>query len=225
MPAFRGKDPWTAVEPVQVIVEGPDDQMALDVLAAQLRARGQDVVPFDVQCAESQGKIARKLAEFVRTEAFVARVHSLAIVVDADDAPEAAFAAMQEALRGVGLSAPETTGTWHASSLHGLARRVRIDLVPAGDRGALETLVLQAVDPEHIACVESYLACIQGFGQPAAKHRSKAFVQILAAAKLNDGYMNLGVAIRERVLSIDHAAFDDLRKLLIELAGDTVNVI
>ncbi len=221
MPPFRGKDPWTATEAAQIIVEGHDDQMVLDALAGALRDGGEAIPEFDVQCGESQSKIPHRLAEFALTPRFVESVRSIAVVVDADGDPAKAFSAMQNAVREAGLTAPSTAGAWQTGEYQGVERRVRIDLVPSMGNGALETVVLAAVDAAHLKCVDAYLECIRPFGQPKAKQVDKAKVQVLAAAHLHDGYMTLGAAIRDKKLSIAHPAFDDLRNLLRALPIDS----
>ena len=219
MPPFRGRPPWRATCPHQIIVEGQDDQMAFDVLAAALRARGENIATFDALSAESQSKIPRLLLEFTLDSSFLELAESITIVVDADDAPATAFATIQSACAEARLPVPDSVGAWEIGAFQGQDRRVRIVVVPPLGNGALEDLVLAGIPEKTRQCVEAYLECAADFGTPKPKQRSKARIQALAATRLHDGYMHLGAALRDGKLPLDHPAMEPLRAILRSLWG------
>lgn len=214
MPPFRGKPPWRATCPHQLIVEGQDDQMAFDVLAGALRVGGEHIATFDAHSAESQSKIPQLVLEFTLDSSFLELAESMTIVVDADDAPVAAFAKIQSTCAQAGLPIPDSVGTWKVGAFQGKDRRVRIEVVPPVGNGALEDLVLAGIPEKTRQCVEAYLECAADFGTPKPKQRSKARIQALAATRLHNGYMHLGAALRDGKLPLDHPAMEPLRAIL-----------
>ena len=214
MPPEDGESKWAANRPIQIIVEGNDDQTAFTEVAKRMRNAKEAIKEFEVKIAQGKDKILRRLGAFALEADFIATVSTVVVVVDADQDPDAARAAMQRALANAGLAVPATPSVWAFSTYQGRPIRTRIEILPPTGTGTLEDLVLAGIPPATIQCVDTFLACAASFGTPKPIQLSKAKIQALAATHIHDGYMHLGAALRDGKLPLDHPAMDPLRDIL-----------
>jgi len=184
-----------------IVVEGKEDKLFFDALINYLSLN-------DIQVLPMGGKTElRKYLEALVIASGFDGVRSLGIARDANSDPRAALQSVCDALRSIGLPAPERT------------------LIPFGDKpkvvimifpdestpGMLEDLCLQAVmqDPA-MFCVDQYFQCLQKRSLNLPSKISKAKVQVFLGSKPEPGKL-LGVAAQAGYWPFDVEAFTQVK--------------
>lgn len=225
--------------PTVVVCEGSDETYFLKGL---IRGRGLDPHAFDL--IEAGGKNAiPNLLSTLRLDPQWRNVTRLAILRDANGDASAALQSVRETLiRNFGF-APELPLVWRASSpqppegptlsltAHVPILAAALIGVPSPDsglvEGALESLCLQAIPPQHAAalqCADALTQCasphngwLDPQGRVLPSHRSahdKARFQAYLAARGLSGRLGLALQHTPDLIDFGHQAFTPLTSLL-----------
>lgn len=209
--ADHGQPTQTFEGPTLVLVEGLDDRALLKTVLEYLGLG--EVTVLDMKGKDNWPRRLRTVAE---GPDFRQNVRSIGLVRDADGSPASAFESCAASIRSVDFPVPSKVET---VAIDG-DRRAGVFIMPGGaESGAIENLLLRASDPTRVVVVEEYLdkvsAVTAGNGP---RNRSKGEIQALMAG-LEESPTTLRVALRQGIWSMDHAAFDSLRRFLTDLTG------
>ena len=194
------------VKPKLLIVEGRDEEEFFDALLENLEIS-------DVQVAGVGGKtkIRPNLKTLKTTDPHFARVTSLGIIRDADKDHQAAFIAVQDALKAAGLPCPEKP----LVSTKTLPKVKVMILPPGASRGSLEDICLGSVkDDPAMPCVDDYFGCLEarGFGIPV-KDFVKAKARVFLSSR-EDPTLALGIAAKKGYWPLEATELDSIKDFL-----------
>ncbi|HUC58932.1 MAG TPA: DUF3226 domain-containing protein [Streptosporangiaceae bacterium] len=196
----------TFEEPFLILVEGGDDQA---VVAAMVRH--EKLENFRVHNMFGKASWTARAAVIAKAPEFVTNVKAMGLVRDSDNDPNAAWDSCVSALKACSFPVPAKS----ALSASG-QRSAAILIVPARDeQGAIEELCAKSFDPDRLACVDSYYACLgaAGVSPNSSKGRSQAYL-----AGLRSAPRDLAVAASRGLLDMTHESFDELRAFVHSLA-------
>lgn len=187
-----------------IVVEGKEDKLFFDALINHLSLN-------DIQVLDIGGKteLRKYLKALINVSGFD-EVRSLGITRDANSSPSAALQSVRDALRSLGLPAPDRTLV-----PYGDKPKVVIMIFPDENTpGMLEDLCLQAVmqDPA-MFCVDQYFQCLQQRSLNLPSKISKARVQVFLGSKPEPGKL-LGVAAQAGYWPFDVEAFAQVKIFL-----------
>jgi len=186
-----------------VFCEGKDDAAVIRSLA--------EALGLAVHIEHYGGK--NNLANFLhglakRPEFAQNRVAAMAILRDADEGSDAAFASVRDALRQSEFAAPEISGTFMESN-----PRIGVFIVGVEGKGMIEDLCLQSVaDQPEFACVADYFRCIAQHST-RKDFKSKARVRVWMASHTDWEY-HAGKAAEAGYWPWESPAFDALKNFL-----------
>lgn len=197
--------------PHLVLVEGGDDQA---LVAAMIRHEGLD--NFQVHNMFGKQSWTDRFGTVAKQLDFRSNVKSVGLVMDADNNPDGAWDSCTAALVNSGLPAPTEPLT-----LAGATISAAIMIVPSrSERGALEELCLRSFDPQRIACVDGYFACLAEFS--TNRGRGKGYAQAYLAG-LQSAPRDLAVACHRNMIDMGHPAFDEIRTFVHALVSHDVD--
>jgi hypothetical protein len=188
-----------------ILVEGKTDQPVLDALCRSL-----NMSSFDVRTYEGKDSL-REFLHVVQNVRGFRDIERLVVIRDADNSVNAAFRSVCAALQQEKFAVPRKPARLRTGK-----PSVSVIIVPHDRPGALETILMQAVDEPAIdLCVDAFVACFRAHvrhklspGQ-LAKARAQAFL----ATRPKPG-LSSGDAARSGVWAITSPAFDRLRRAL-----------
>lgn len=160
-------------KPRLVIGEGREDVLALRRLLREL-SRNDVMVG---QVGGNKDRFTDNLKAIGTLPRFVDIVKSIAVVIDADDDPEQAFAETCKALQAASLAQPElevvppdVPGTFAAGE-----PKVGVFLWPRPrEVGCLETVCLESVaEDRRVPCIDKFMRCAEEAGAPVRKTGSQ----------------------------------------------------
>jgi hypothetical protein len=196
-----------------VLVEGGDDAA---FVVKQIELCG---VPDDWHVHDMHGKDT-DWVEFVGlavedSDWFRAKGHSLALVRDGDDEPAGAYRSLQHVLNVNGLPVPSK----HGEVATGGKLNTGIWVMPDGSaHGALEELLVRSFPVDRISMAGKYIEDISAaFERPNSPMKNTVlayFAGHLDHIKTIPSAMN-----KQAVIPRDHAAFEQFRVFLRDLAG------
>ena len=193
---------------VQLLVEGNDERNFFEAFVRHLGL----AAAVQIQVFDGKDQLREFLPALAGATGF-RDVKSVGIVRDADDSAGAAFQSVRNWLTIAELPAPD-----RPEERAGERPSVSVLILPgSGDNGMLETLLCRtfagtAVD----RCIDGFLRCVEESGRPIHrpdKARARAYM-----ATTHDPHVSVGVAAQKSHWSIDHAAFDGVRRFLRSLA-------
>jgi hypothetical protein len=188
-----------------VLVEGSDDQA---VMAAIVEHEGLE--GFQIHNMGGKSGWTTRLRAIVVDEGFKENVRALGLVRDADKDAVACWQSCKAALDAADLVSASQAGEVAPGD-----PATCVAIVPsANGLGAIEELCLASFPADRMACVGSYFECVDNGGP--AERGSKALVQVYLAS-LDPLARSLTIAARERLLDVEHEAFDELRAFLHDL--------
>jgi len=184
-----------------LLVEGETPAHLFEALATYLKL--DDAI--EIRSFGGNRQLRKFLAVLSSTQEFRTVVKSLGIARDAEDSPEGAKRAVEEAIIAAKLDDVVKVSTF---------------ILPDGtEPGMIETVCLRSVEEErHFGCIGSFVDCIgaQGVELPHGIVRSKHLAQIYLAT-MSDPQLFPGLAAYKGTWPFDHAAFEPLRAFLIGL--------
>ena len=144
----------TITQPCLLIVEGKDDKLFMEALAATFDPR----LTVEVREVRGKEKLGDELTALLNSSGFE-NVRAYGIITDADNSAAAAFQRIQDVLKKLGQPCPKAVGQVATAA----GPRVGVFLLPGdSDRGCLEDLCLRTVRAHPLMpCVEEYLACLK----------------------------------------------------------------
>ncbi len=189
-----------------LIVEGRDEEEFFGALLKKLEIS-------DVQVAGVGGKtkIKSNLKTLKTTDTLFAQITSLGIIRDADNDHEAAFVAVQDALKAAGLPCPPSPLVSAGTS----PKVMIMILPPEAPKGTLEDICLSSVkDDPAMSCVDEYFDCLdaKGVGRPA-KDFIKAKAKVFLASR-EDPNLRLGEAARKGYWPFEVTDFEIAKKFI-----------
>lgn len=187
-----------------IITEGKEDELFFDALINHLSLNDIQILPIG-----GKTELRKYLKALIKVSGFD-EIKSLGIARDANSDPRAALQSVRDALRSIGLPAPERT-----LIPFGDKPKVVIMIFPdENTRGMLEDLCLQAVvqDPA-MFCVDQYFQCLQQRGMNLPSKMSKAKVQVFLGSRPEPGKL-LGVAAQAGYWPFDVEAFAQVKTFL-----------
>lgn len=161
-------------KPKQLLVEGPDEIAFFQHLLAHL-----EIADVQIQSYGGTSQLKKWFKGFVRVPNFHT-VESIGIVQDADENASSAFDRVCNVLTNAGQKSPDRPFSFSSGK-----PRINIGILPGPDAqsGMLEDLCLMTVeDDSAMACVISYLDCIQTLSDPP-KNLAKAKLQAFLASR------------------------------------------
>jgi hypothetical protein len=167
-----------------------------------------------IQHFNGKADLNEKLEDFV-TPQLLAEKGSIGIIVDADEQPEGAFAAVRDKIAQLTTLEIPAPGRW-------IAGPPKIGAFIAPDPatpGEIETLVWRAwsADSKNAVakdCIDAFIACMAADGHKA-KSPDKGLIGALLAIQSDDD-PRLGPGARNRVFDFDRPEFAALRMFLSE---------
>lgn len=150
------------------------------------------------------------------TEPEWADLHSVTILLDADDNPQGRLSNTWDALGEiVGITEQSVAaGKQRGWTLSG-GTRYALWLNPGKSRrGTIEDLVLDTLDPKARDCIATLWHCATGHAK-AREPSPKAEVAVWLALRADLG-LGLGTAFERGLIDLDHRAFEPLRQLIDE---------
>jgi hypothetical protein len=192
-------------EEKQLLVEGRDDEVFFQALICSLGLTGIQVRTFD-----GIDVLPRFLRAFVRVPGFGSTVRTLGVVRDADANPKGAFQSVCTALHHADLPRPRRAGT-----PVGDHPTVSVLILPdATTPGMLETLCARAVSSDLASrCVDGFLDCVKGCGNPIPGNLDKAWVHAFLASRPKPD-LQVGRAAAAGYWPWDHPEFDHVKEFL-----------
>lgn len=187
-----------------IITEGREDELFFDALINYLTLNDIQILPIG-----GKTELRKYLRALIKVSGFD-EIKSLGIARDANSDPRAALQSVRDALRSIGLPAPERT-----LIPFGDKPKVVIMIFPdENTRGMLEDLCLQSViqDPA-MFCVDQYFQCLQQRGMNLPSKMSKAKVQVFLGSRPEPGKL-LGVAAQAGYWPFDVEAFAQVKIFL-----------
>ncbi len=200
--------PSAIEEPIQLLVEGKDDQNFFRALLQNMNCQGVQVQTYD-----GGDKLRGFLSAFVRMSGF-SDVTAIGIVRDAEKNPASdALASVRGALENAGLPAPSMSKTVADGP-----PRVSVLILPDGtNQGMLESLLGETVKGTPIAdCIDEFLQCAERACESEIKRPEKAFVHAFLATR-PDPHVSVGVAAQKGYWALDHPALGEVRSFLSDL--------
>ena len=191
-------------QPNVLVVEGKEEELFFGALIKHLGLQGIQIMPIG-----GKEQLRRNLKALVLSPGF-SEITSLGIVRDANADPVAAFQSVRDALRAVGLPAPE-----HPLVPVGDSPQVAVMILPEqGVAGMLEDLCLRSVmqDPA-MYCVEQYFECLRRKRLSLPSNISKAKVQVFLASRHRAG-LRLGEAAEAGYWPWDAETFQQVKTFL-----------
>ncbi len=153
--------------------------------------------------------------DFLKNDGAFHRLEALGVVRDADADAAGTFQSVTGILRRNALPVPQEIGAF----TQGGHLRVGVFVMPGGQAsGMLEDLCLRTVaDHPVTACVEEYVACLEGRQvEPANGSKCRAYA-FLAAMK--EPVARVGIGAQRGYWNLDHPALGELRAFLTRLAS------
>jgi len=201
--------------PRLVLGEGVDEERLLGVLLKKLGLSGR------VQVGQYGGntKLRTRLPIIARGGDFRTQIESLLILRDADLDAAGGFDSVKGALKASGLPVPRSMGRPHTGKFVGRNVKVSVLVFPGGGdtAGSLETLCCRsAVNAKAMACVEDYITCLQGKEVPLPENICKTRAYAYIATGKEAGFA-VGRAAQNGYWDFDHAAWDQLKDMLLEM--------
>jgi hypothetical protein len=205
MPSPEQPPPEPILKPRLLVVEGDDDSRFLAALLRQLERNAE----FEIRKYEGVGNLGGYLRTLAATPGFL-RVTSLGIVRDADQNAQSAFQSVCSGLRNRSLSVPQ-----RPIELAGDRPRIGVFIWPdCVQSGTLETLCLLSVaDDPAIACVDTFMSCVEDQTGALPKSLPKARLHTFLASRERPG-LRLGEAAEKGIWPWDHSVFDPLKGFL-----------
>jgi hypothetical protein len=186
-----------------VFCEGKDDELVIRSLTKELGLAitvepygGKDHVTNFLQGLSKRPEFAQQ------------QVAAFAILRDADEDLNAAFASVRDTLRQNNFAAPDANEKFSVST-----PRVGIFIVGVDGKGMIEDLCLKSVaDRPEFACVGEYFRCIAQHST-RKEFKSKARVRVWMASHTDWEY-HVGKAAEEGYWPWENPAFDTLKEFL-----------
>lgn len=192
-------------ESILILVEGKDDCAFFGALIENMRLEN-----FQVHSMDGKDDWRRKLAAVFLDDSFHDNVHTVAQIRDADINPSGAWGSCVDSLVNSGATPPPERSL---ASIGEGNLRTAIFIVPSlGSNGALEDLILPALNDVRLSCVDSYLACLHTRGLEVALS-PKARVQAYLAG-LSEPLRDLKTGIDKGEVNLNHPEFTDARTFL-----------
>lgn len=186
-----------------VFVEGKDDRYVVEKL---LEEEGLD----GIQVVELEGK--EKLIKLLSSKAVrgLDEVEVLAVMIDADRDPDAAFQSICLAFNKAGLPSPQRP----FDVLQGKPSVVVYVLPDGKSQGMLEDLFAESInDLPESECIRDFLDCVEKIKGSSLRNRSKGTVYSYIATSERP-QLRLGHAVASSQIGLSHPAFDLLRSSL-----------
>jgi hypothetical protein len=190
-----------------LLCEGKTTRLVLGPLCRHFEIQGFQ--PFDFGSKDNFGNFL----EDIKVLPGFAGVKAIAVVRDAEDDANAAFASVRNSLLEANLPVPEKAGGIAPESPH-----VGVFLVPDNTSpGMIETLCMLSVgaDPA-FSCVEKFFACVSERATAHPTNLHKAHAQAFLATRPKVEY-HVGRAADDGVWDFNHAAFAPLVQFLRQL--------
>ena len=219
-------------KPRLLLVEGTDDEVFFCKLAEYLGISSQIYL---VNC-KGKNNLSNYLIAILQDGYFASRRH-IGIVRDSDYNTDAAFDSVISALDNANKNTNSKNKFLIPSK--SLVRStgspsVSVLLVPVGTEGALEDLVLAALQADPImSCVNDYFECLTKVGLQISKNRvSKSKLSVFISGKIADSKQATGRDTRRKFLREavamtwwrselwEHESFNDAKTFLQQLAAD-----
>lgn len=185
---------------VLLLVEGPDDHAIVCYLLNGINPGWKQSI--DVQHKGGASGLAQA-ARAIRLVTGFDQVRKLAVLVDADEAPEKTDQNWAEEKRLFLIDCPDR-------QMHYLV------LPSSAAKGALESVFLQSLEPENInfQCVANFMACLSGH----TRHTTQAQKDKLALisyinSSVKTPYSRVGIALGQgakKLFDFTHPAFQPL---------------
>lgn len=194
-----------------VVVEGRHDQRLIAGLVGHLGLDG-----FQVHSVNGKTKWNGKISAIMRDDTFLDNVESIGVVRDADDNPSAAWDSCVNALANAGVGTPGSPGELGAV-VEGKPRASILIVPGMTGGGAVEELIIPALDVDRMDCVDSYMRCLDG--KAASRPTSgKAIVRAFLSG-LPEYVHDTRGALDGGYVNFDHVALSTTRDFLLNLAS------
>lgn len=199
--------PISIEQPVQLIVEGRDDE---GFLTALLRHIG--LTSFQIHTFQQVSSLTKFLKALVLTPGFSTNAEAVGIIIDADDSFEKAFNRAATALSQNNLVPPREVGVKVGKPISGI-----FVLPDCSSAGCLENLILTALEEStSLECSRQFLQCTKQRRNVA--YPEKTLLHSYLASREQPG-LKIGEAAKAKYFPFDATAFAPLRQYLSDLAG------
>jgi hypothetical protein len=194
-----------------VVVEGRDDQALVAALVEHL-----GLEEFQVHSVAGKTGWIGKIKAIANDDSFNDNVERVGFMRDADADGRASWQSCVAAIVATGLTPPISAGILGGSS-PGSDIRAAVHIVPSvTDNGAIEDLLLPTLDPARVACIDSYLACLEARQIPCSSSGKTRFKVYLAALPVN--IRDISVALAKGYINLAHPNLESMRLFLQALA-------
>lgn len=193
----------------QLLVEGKDQQNFLEALLQHLGLHQKDI---QIQNFGGVRELRTLLSGFVKMPDF-SMVNSIGIIRDAEESEANALRSVRSSLQNANLNAPDRAGT-----TTGGTPRVSVLILPGSDRpGMLETLVCRSLEEQKVnQCMDDFFECVTHEAKLSVSNPDKARVYAYLATR-PEAHHSVGIAAKQGVWNLDHAAFHSIRNFLTAL--------
>ena len=197
-------EPRRIEKPVQLLVEGRDQENVFEAFARHLALGNMQVQNFG-----GVDELRGFLRAFVRIAGFDT-VAGMGIVRDAETSAASAFRSVRSSLENAGLPAPSRAG-----ERAGSRPAVTVFILPGGaEAGMLETLLCRSFAAAPVnRCIDDFFGCVDRLRGASIDRRDKARAHAYLATKRKPP-VSVGVAALRGDWHLEHEVFADVRAFL-----------
>jgi 5S rRNA maturation endonuclease (ribonuclease M5) len=187
-----------------LIVEGKNDELFFKALCEKIGINNIQIISLS-----GKDNLESKLKAIKNTSGFPT-VKSIGIIMDADDNPTSTFQKIQNALRQIGLPAPQNPFQFNNKG----KIKVGIAIIPdENTAGELEDLCIKVIENDPaFCCVEKYIECLNQKGLGPKKLSKSKIYAYLSSKETPE--IRLGEAAQRGYLDLDHKALDKIKDFI-----------